>query len=552
MNKRNIRIQLAIIILGALLFMPGLGKVHLFDWDEINFAESAREMIVSGDYLNVQINFQQFWEKPPLFTWIQVLSMKVFGINEFAARFPNAIMGILTLLVIFNIGRKVRDERFGLIWMLLYIGSFFPFFYFKSGIIDPWFNFFIFLGIWFFTRYVAPKEKKKRMLNAALSAACIGLGILTKGPVALLIFFLTFLIYLAWNKFRLDFRWKDVIVYLLVLTFVGGFWFILQIANGHFNIIQEFIEYQIRLFKTQDAGHGGFLLYHFVILFVGVFPASIIAIPTFRRKILAEESDSGFSDFFRWMMISFWVVLILFTIVTTKIIHYSSFCYFPLTFLAAYQVTRWLDGKSKFRTYTKAILITLSSIFGILLTLVTLFDRLKPLIYPYVADAYTLNSMKATSEWIGFEPAIGIVLIICTVLFCVFFGKRQTMRNFLILIAGSTFYIFTTMIAVVGEVEKYSQGPAIEFYESLKGKDCYTCTEAWSYGRYYYTDRQPENACDDFEFLSQGPITKPCYYVVRNDPETIKNWVSKIDDPQLLYEKAGFVFYVRYPDNEDD
>ena len=74
------------------LFFPFLGQSHLFDWDEINFAEAAREMIVTGDYLRVQINFQMFWEKPPFFIWLQVLSMKSFGINEFAARFPNALL----------------------------------------------------------------------------------------------------------------------------------------------------------------------------------------------------------------------------------------------------------------------------------------------------------------------------------------------------------------------------------------------------------------------------------------------------------------------------
>jgi 4-amino-4-deoxy-L-arabinose transferase-like glycosyltransferase len=136
-------------VIAALLFVPFLGKVHLFDWDEINFAESAREMIVTGDYLTVQINFQPFWEKPPLFIWMQVLSMKVFGINEFAARFPNAVCGIITLLVLFNIGKRIRDNLFGLLWVMAFAGSILPFFYFKSGIIDPWFNLFIFLGVYF-------------------------------------------------------------------------------------------------------------------------------------------------------------------------------------------------------------------------------------------------------------------------------------------------------------------------------------------------------------------------------------------------------------------
>ena len=92
---------LIIIVASALLFIPFLGQVHLFDWDEINFAECAREMIVSKDYLRMQIDFKPFYEKPPLFIWLQVLSMKMFGVNEFAARFPNAVAGMLTLIALF-------------------------------------------------------------------------------------------------------------------------------------------------------------------------------------------------------------------------------------------------------------------------------------------------------------------------------------------------------------------------------------------------------------------------------------------------------------------
>lgn len=547
MNKRLLIIQISILIVGSALFLPGLGNVRLFDWDEINFAESAREMLVSGDLLNVQINFESFWEKPPLFIWMQALSMKVFGVGEFAARFPNAIAGIITLLVLFNIGRKTKDEKFGLLWTILYAASFFPFFYFKSGIIDPWFNLFIFLGIYFFSRYADKQERRHLMLSAALSAMFIGLGILTKGPVALLIFVLTFIVYLAWNKFHFSFRWKDVAVYIAVLCVVGGAWFILQIASGHYSIIQDFIQYQIRLFETKDAGHGGFLLYHFVILFFGVFPASILALPVFRRRILLRENNQRLADMFRWMMISFWVVLILFTIVRTKIIHYSSFCYFPLTFLAAYSVYYMLEGKIAFKGYIKTLLIIIASLFGIAITAVTLFDKIKVHLYPFVSDPYTLNSMKATSQWVGYEPLIGIVLIICTVVFCVRFGKMRSMKNLSILLIGSVFFIFTTMLSVVGEVEKYSQAPAVDFYLSKKGEECYIYPREKSYAHYFYSDRQPQNTCDDFDYLSKGDIDKPCYFVIKNDPKKIEEFISKIDGASFMYEENGFVFYVRMP-----
>src|ERR1017187_3616547 len=114
MNSIVLRYNILIAIAALLLFVPFLGAVHLFDWDEINFGECAREMIVTHDYFSVKINFQSFWEKPPIFIWMQALSMSIFGVSEFAARLPNAICGVFTLLVFFNIGRKLVDIKFGL------------------------------------------------------------------------------------------------------------------------------------------------------------------------------------------------------------------------------------------------------------------------------------------------------------------------------------------------------------------------------------------------------------------------------------------------------
>jgi 4-amino-4-deoxy-L-arabinose transferase-like glycosyltransferase len=109
--SRDFKITAFLTLFSALLFIPLTGRLHLFDWDEINFAESAREMLATGDYLTVRIFFEPFWEKPPLFIWFQVLSMKIFGVNEFAARFPNAIAGIFTLLVLYKQGRKLKNEN---------------------------------------------------------------------------------------------------------------------------------------------------------------------------------------------------------------------------------------------------------------------------------------------------------------------------------------------------------------------------------------------------------------------------------------------------------
>ncbi len=546
MKHNTLLIDACIVVLGALLFISGIGGVRLFDWDEINFAESAREMVLTGDWFNVQINFESFWEKPPLFIWMQALSMKVFGVGEFAARFPNAIMGIITLLVLFHIGKKTEDTRFGLLWAGLYAISFLPFFYFKSGIIDPWFNIFIFLGIYFFSRYTDPSAGGLRMRHAALSGLFMGLAILTKGPVAFLIFCLTFFFWLCFRKFRLSFRWKDVAVYFIALALAGGAWFIALAASGHADVIKDFIDYQIRLFETKDAGHGGFLLYHFVILLFGVTPASFFALSAFRRKALQGEEESRCAGLFRWMMTSFWVVLILFTIVRTKIVHYSSFCYFPITFLGAWAAARMMDGKLRFRGWQGGLLIGTAAFFGLGLTALTLFDRFKDRIAPMVHDPFAVSCMEASSEWKGFEPFVGALLVAATIWFCVSFGRRKQLRSFIVLAAGNLLFAMTAILCAVPEVEKYSQASAVDFYIERQGEDCYVQPAYFkSYAQYFYTLRKPENRCDDFEWLSRGPIDKPCYFVVKDIPEKVEQLRADIPDAEFLYRRSGFQFFVR-------
>lgn len=534
-----------LFLIGLLLFLPGLGTVHLFDWDEINFAESAREMIITGNYLDVQINFETFWEKPPLFIWMQVISMKIFGINEFSARFPNAIAGALVLPILFLMGKRLKNELFGLLWTAMYVCSLFTFFFFKSGIIDPWFNLFIFSGIYFFIRYSASPKDGNPALLAFLSALMLGLAVLTKGPVGFLIFLLTLGVYLVFNKFRLDFKWRDVLIFIVTFSVVGGFWFILQIASGHWTIIQDFIAYQIRLFQTKDAGHGGFLGYHFVMILIGVFPASVIALPTFRRSILKDETDESVKHFFRWMMMLFWVVLILFTIVKTKIVHYASMTYYPLTFLSAWYAYKVILEKKKLPTFTRILMLVLAVIYGLAIIAIPYIDSFMGAIIPFVKDEFAVGNLQATSTWYGFEPIIGLILIGATVFFFIKTKKELTLKPLSILLLGSLIYISATMFFVVPQVEKYSQASALEFYKSKIGEDCYIKPAFKSYAHYFYSERKPENNLDDFDFLTTGELDKPCYFVVKNTQKAVKNFTEKAPDAERLYDKNGFVFYVR-------
>ncbi len=208
-------VQLLVVCTGLFFFVPFLGAAHLFDWDEINFAEAAREMLVSHNVLQVQINFHPFWEKPPLFFWFQALSMSVFGVNEFAARFVNAVCGILTLLAVYRIGSRVFDRKFGLLWAGAFLGSFLPHLFFKSGIIDPVFNLFIFLGIYFVYRGEKTDGHRLRPALLALAGAFLGCAALTKGPVGILVPVLCALVYWALRRFKSYLSIKAVVAAVL-------------------------------------------------------------------------------------------------------------------------------------------------------------------------------------------------------------------------------------------------------------------------------------------------------------------------------------------------
>ncbi|MCD4709222.1 MAG: glycosyltransferase family 39 protein [Bacteroidales bacterium] len=339
---RRIMVYTGIVVIAALFLLPFMGSVHLFDTNETNYAETAREMIVTGDYLTVQIDFEPFPEKPPLFFWLQTLSMKIFGVNEFAARFPNVLCGIVSLMMLYYFGRKIYGHRFGLLWILSYGAAILPFFFFRSGIIDPWFNLFIFMGIARFIFYLDPEKQPKRLWNVLLSAFFFGLAVMTKGPVAMLIFLLCFVAFLILKRFRISTSVTHVGLFILVLALVGGSWFLFQAASGNSGFIREFINYQVKLLSSHSSVHDGFFGYHLVVLLVGVFPASVIAM----KSITKKAEDTELQRLFRqWMYILLLVVLIVFSIVNTKLLHYSSLAYFPLTFLAAWVWDKWLDRK---------------------------------------------------------------------------------------------------------------------------------------------------------------------------------------------------------------
>lgn len=533
-NLSTTKSLLLLALLSAMIFLPYLGSVHLFDWDEINFAEAAREMLATGEYSYVQINYQPFQEKPPLFFWMQALSMKAFGVNEFAARLPNAVCGIISLMVLFIMGTRWHDQRLGWWWAGLYAASLLPHFYFKSGIIDPWFNLFIFTGIYFLVR--THQEPLRGVRLMALSGLFIGLGIMTKGPVALLIYGLVYFIYWASNRFKGLLSWSQILSFTGSLLAVGASWFLVEVARGRGEVVLDFIVYQIRLLQTQDAGHGGPFYYHFIVLLLGCFPASLFFLHAYRQPLAKEEVG-------KWMKILFWVVLLLFSLVRTKIVHYSSLCYLPLTYLGALGLWHWHKSDAALPAWLKWSIALIGTVLGLIFTSLPLVDRYKVAIIEsgIIKDRFAVANLQADVYWGGWEWLLGILFWLGIMASLWFLGRSR--RAIFGLLITCLLGLELLSLVYIPKVEQYSQGAAIAFYESKQAEDCYLLTVGFkSYAHLFYGRKPPPShpRHADKEWLLSGEADKPVYVVTKNIRK--EDWLTWKPQLRVIYEKNGFVF----------
>ena len=82
--------------------------------DEGRYAEMAREMLISGDWVTTRLNGIKYFEKPPLHTWMSALAFTLFGLGEWQARLWNGVCGVFSVLMVGYTGQRIFGGRAGL------------------------------------------------------------------------------------------------------------------------------------------------------------------------------------------------------------------------------------------------------------------------------------------------------------------------------------------------------------------------------------------------------------------------------------------------------
>ncbi|MBI1872427.1 MAG: glycosyltransferase family 39 protein [Acidobacteria bacterium] len=225
-----------LLIAGGLTFLAGLGRPAIGDSDEAFYAESAREMIESGDWLTPHYNYEYRFQKPILYYWLTAATYLVAGIGPGTARLWSALSGFGLVFIAWVLGRRWYGERSGLVAGLITATSFGAFTLARLALPDMPLAFFVSLSIW---AVIAAGDDQGDSSLARLTpgttstvwrwtvaAAAAALGVLTKGPLGILLPALVILPTLALDRRLRDLAPRNMIPALLVFAVIALPWYV--------------------------------------------------------------------------------------------------------------------------------------------------------------------------------------------------------------------------------------------------------------------------------------------------------------------------------------
>ncbi len=264
-----------ILLLAVCLpYCINLGKSSIWDANEAFYAETPREMMVTGDYLAPQFNFQPRAQKPPLTYWAILISYKIFGISEFAVRLPGALAAIGIILFSYGAARILFSARAALLAAVVAATTPRLFILARRLPIDILLLFFLTGSLFFIIRAL----RKKNFSGWIPVYAFLALGFLTKGPIAAVIPAASLLIWIVWSRrLRLSeiFLWQGA----LIFAAISLPWYVLIfIAQGWTYIAPFFLSDNLGRFAAETLGPSRGPFYYFSIYLTDFFPWSLLAL----------------------------------------------------------------------------------------------------------------------------------------------------------------------------------------------------------------------------------------------------------------------------------
>jgi 4-amino-4-deoxy-L-arabinose transferase-like glycosyltransferase len=297
-HQTSVDIIILTIIL-SLLFGLGLGMFPLHTPDTARYAEIPREMIASGDYLTPYLNALKYFEKPPLFYWMQVVHLKLFGINIFAANLTNALMALFTSLAVYLGASKIYGRLTGFLSTLVLATSLLFFYMDRFTTLDLALTFFLTVAMLCFVIGANLEHVHCYLPTSAATARAAhtkkyylwsvyiatGLAVMTKGLVGMIfpaaIIFIWITLFNEWRSLKNYYLFSGLLLFLVVAVP----WHVL-VNLKHPEFFQfYFIEQHFLRYFTPYAGRQQAWWFFPLILTVGLYPWVTFAIQAIKAQL---------------------------------------------------------------------------------------------------------------------------------------------------------------------------------------------------------------------------------------------------------------------------
>ena len=413
------------------LYTFKLGGYPFFNPDEGIHAEVAKRMVLDGDWITPRFNGNNFYDKPILYYWLNALSFKIFGINEFAARLPAAILGALGVLLTYLLGKTMYDTWTGFMGALILSISFEYLFLSRLVLHDISLTFGIILTLFLF--YYGFVQDKFHRWVIPFFYISLAWSVLAKGPLGLilpvLIIGLFILLTREWGLIKEMRLGLGAIIFLpLVAT-----WYV-PVSLNNKDFLSYFIFHQhLRQFLSAKAHHNAPVYYYLPALLGGLFPWScFLPYAWFKAFSPFKKLLDRKADFF--LLIWFTVPFIFFSIARSKLNTYI----LPVYPAAAIMVAKvWRDLIIDFPSRSTGILYPLLVLLSILtIGLIYLIMYYPSYLYLgivlFTGIAFSLSLLLLKRSMLSFSLLIitpVIIFLSVTIYFMPFFSHSYSTKD---------------------------------------------------------------------------------------------------------------------------
>ena len=268
----SLMLHALVLIAFAVPYFVNLGVSSLWDSNEAFYAETPREMLLTGDYVAPQFNFQPRTQKPPLTYWVVVVSYRLFGIREFSVRLPGALAATGVLLFTYGLARNLFGAPAALIAAIILSTTTRFFILARRLPIDILLLFWLTGTAFFLVRAIT----KNSRANWAFAYLFTSLAFLTKGPIGLVVPAASYALWSIWlRRFRFSSAhpWMGALIGLAV---IAPWYVLIYAAHGWTYIASFFLRDNLGRFATEDFGPARNLLFYVPAYLADFFPWSLL------------------------------------------------------------------------------------------------------------------------------------------------------------------------------------------------------------------------------------------------------------------------------------